>query len=502
MGAGGPVDIFVLSLVLVLLLALNAFYVLAEFAIVKVRPSRVAELEDQGDARARALADIQKHMDEYLGVCQLGITFASVALGMVGTKLTEAILHHPDHSLWTYTLAIAISYLLVSGAHIVLGEQVPKSAAIRIADRAALRCAKPLRISRAVFFPVLWLLTVAARGVLRLLGLSSSAAGSQPSEGELRLILEKSQERGLMSFRRLLFMENVFDFGRLTARDAMRARSSVRTLDARQSWAQNLAVIRATRFTRYPLVTGDGDKPIGFVHLKDLIIRATDGDPELRRLVRPMLTTTEATPLEGLLAEMQRRRLHLALVTGAEGRWTGFITLEDVIEELVGTIRDEFEDEEPARLSDSLAADRIHLAVVGDSPIAALRAALATMPPESLPMPAEQIVKAIEEREHLVSTYLGDGVGMPHARVNGLQKPFMLVLRIPEGVPCVGTTEKGKLLFVLLTPAGQPRVHQQLQSVIVTLLNESEFVKERLLTATTQAEVLDVLRTAEQAVLD
>jgi len=495
-------EILAYSLALVSLLALNAFYVLAEFAIVKVRPSRIAELEDQGDRRAPSLASIEARLDEYLGVCQLGITFASVALGMVGTKLTDAILDHPDHSGWRYALGIAVSYLVVSGAHIVLGEQVPKSAAIRIADRAALFCAKPLRWSRAVFFPVLWLLTAAARGILRLLGLSRAADCSQPSEGELRLILESGQERGLMSFRRLLFMENVFDFGALSARDAMRPRSAVRTLDARLPWADNLAIIRATRFTRYPLVTGDGDKPVGFVHLKDLIIRAGEGAPELRKMVRPMLTTSEATPLEALLAEMQRRRLHLALVTGAEGRWTGFITLEDVIEELVGTIRDEFEDEEPARLADSLAAERIHLEVAGDSPIAALRAALASMPPGSLPMPAEQIVRAIEEREHLVSTYLGDGVGMPHARIAGLQKPFLLVLRIPEGVPCAGTTEKGKLLFVLLTPAGQPRVHQQLQSVIVTLLNESEFVKERLLTAGTRAEVLEVLRTAEQAVLD
>jgi tellurite resistance protein TerC len=276
----------------------------------------------------------------------------------------------------------------------------------------------------------------------------------------------------------------------------------VRTLDARQPWAQNLAIIRASRFTRYPLVTGEAEKPVGFVHLKDLIIRPFEGDPDLRKLVRPMLTTGEGTPLEGLLAEMQRRRMHLALVTGAEGRWTGFITLEDVIEELVGTIRDEFEDEEPTRLADSLALERIHLSVSGASPLDAVRAALAHMPPETLPIPADQILKAIEEREHLVSTYLGDGVGMPHARVAGLAKPFMLVLRASEGIPCAGTTEKGKLLFVLLTPAGQPRVHQQLQSVIVTLLNESEFVRERLLTATTAAEVLEVVRTAEQAVLD
>jgi mannitol/fructose-specific phosphotransferase system IIA component (Ntr-type) len=199
---------------------------------------------------------------------------------------------------------------------------------------------------------------------------------------------------------------------------------------------------------------------------------------------------------------MQRRRVHAALVVNRAGKWTGFLTLEDVLEELVGTIRDEFEEEEPVRLADALAADRVYLDVDADSPIEAVRAALARMPPESLPLPADQILRAVEARERAVGTYLGHGVGMPHARVAGLKKPFLMVLRSARGMNCQGTAEKGHLLFVLLTPAGQPRVHQRLQSVIATLLHESEYVKDRLLTATTPAEVLEALRTGEQAALD
>jgi mannitol/fructose-specific phosphotransferase system IIA component (Ntr-type) len=297
-------------------------------------------------------------------------------------------------------------------------------------------------------------------------------------------------------------MENIFDLGGLTVRDAMRQRAQVRTLDARLPWAENLRVIQSAHFTRYPLLTADPTGPSGFVHVKDLVIHNECATPNLEALARPLLATTEATGLEALFAEMQRRRIHVALVTDTHGQWTGFITLEDVMEELVGTIRDEFEDEEPVRLSDALSRERVQFDIEADSPIAAVRLALKRLPPSALPLPAAQILQAVSERERLVGTYLGHGIGMPHARVPGLPKPFVMVLRSSEGVPFEGTAEKGRLLFLLLTPAGQPRVHQRLQGIIATLLHESEFVKERLLTATSAEEVLEVVRTGEQAVLD
>lgn len=490
-----------LAVALLALLALNAFFVLAEFAIVKVRPSRVTQLAAAGDRRAVLLTSIQAHLDEYLSVCQVGITLASVALGMVGEKTAEVIMG-TDGSTNRYVVAMGVSFLLISGSHILLGELVPKSVAIRAADRAAVWSAKPLRFFHAAFFPALWLLTHAANGILRLLGLGNTTTGEHHTEEELRIILDQSQERGLMSFRRLLFMENIFDLGGLTVRDAMRQRAQVRTLDANLPWPENLRVIQASHFTRYPLVTNDPARPASFVHVKDLVIRGDGSAPDLRGLARPLLATAEATQIEALFAEMQRRRIHVALVTDAKGQWTGFVTLEDLMEELVGTIRDEFEDEEPVRLADALSPERVHFEVEADSPVAAVRQALERMLPSALPLPAAQILQAVEERERLVGTYLGQGIGMPHARIPGLSKPFLMVLRSTEGVACEGTTEKGRLLFVLLTPAGQPRVHQRLQSIIATLLHESEYVKERLMTATSVEEVVEVIRTGEQAVLD
>lgn len=496
-------ELLVLSLALVFLLALNAFFVLAEFAIVKVRSTRVAEMAANGNPRAKLLTQIQSHLDEYLSVCQVGITLASVALGMVGKKATDVILGSDGQTMLRYVMAMAVSYIIVSGSHIVLAELVPKSIAIRVADKAALWSARPLRFFHVLFFPALWLLNKMANGILRMIGMPPASGEDHHSEDELRIILDNSQSQGMLSFRRLLFLENVFDLGELRVKDTMRPRAQVRCLHTQLHWNDNLQTIRTWRFTRYPLIDDDPERPMGLLHLKDVLLHGDEhASIDLKRLARPLLTTTADTMLEALLAEMQRKRIHAALVTNAEGKWIGLVTMEDIIEEIIGTIRDEFEDEEAVHLADTVSVDSIHLGIEADGPIPAVRMALSRMPTASLPLPADQISRAIDERERIAGTYLGRHLGMPHARLPGLNKPFVMIIRSEQGIPYPGTQERAKLLFVLLTPAGQPRIHQRLQAVIATLLDESEYVQERLRTAETPAEVLEVIRTGEQASLD
>lgn len=227
-----------------------------------------------------------------------------------------------------------------------------------------------------------------------------------------------------------------------------------------------------------------------------------DDSDELQSLLRPLIWTEEKTLLEAVLGEMQKKRCHVALVKDQAGEWCGFLTLEDVIEEIVGTIRDEFEDEEPVSLSDALSEDRIQLNIEAGSVIEAVRKGLVQVRPESLPVSPEEVIRAVEDRERLVETYLGRQLGMPHARLPGLLRAMVLVLRSDKGIPYRGTTERAHLLFVLLTPAGQPRVHQRLQAVIATLLDESDYIPERLRTAQSASEVLEILRAGEQAALD
>lgn len=495
------------------LLVLNGFFVLAEFAAVKMRPSRVEELVDDGVRGALAVKQVQSQLDEYLSVCQLGITFASIGLGFVAepavVRLIEPCIHwigiFPEkgaqHWLTTHGVAFTLSYLLVSYCHILLGELVPKSAAIRLTDQASIWTATPLKIFRLIFYVPLTFLNMSANLMLRMIGLRDSGHHDIHSEDELKILLNQSQTQGVMSFRRLLFVENVFDLGELRVRDAMRPRSQVRCLSAGIPWSTNLETIRQFRFSRYPLIDGDSEEPIGIVHSKDMLLDGSD-EPDLKKLRRPFLTITETAALEALLAEMQKKRIHVALVRDSSGRWTGFLTLEDVIEEIIGTIRDEFEDEEQIQLADALQEDRVQLDIDADGTTEAVRKALDRMKPESLPVGKEQIVKAIDERERIVETYLGNGLGMPHARVAGLAKPVVFVIRSPKGIPYRGNQERAYLLMVLLSPAGQPRVHQRLQAVIATIMDESEYIPERLRSATSAAEVLDILKTGEQATLD
>ena len=495
----------------VLLIVLNAFFVLAEFAAVSIRGSRIEELVDQGRRGAKLVQHVHHHLDEYLSMCQVGITFASIALGSVGERVAADVLipllSHAAGSLTpvvAHSIATGVAVVLVSFLHILLGEQVPKLMAIRASDSAALWTARPLVWSRLVFYPPLWVLNTCSTAILRLLGFGAMPRHEQHSEDELRIILARSQSGGLLSFRRLLFMENIFDLGDLKVRDAMRPRSEVRTLSSELHWLDAEQSIRTWRFSRYPLITDDPERPVGIIHVKDLLLdrRPAGTAPDLKALARPYLTAQDTAPLESLLSEMQRRRIHIALVFSQGGRWVGLLTMEDIIEEIIGTVRDEFEAETPISLAETLTLGRIVLGVEAVSIPEAIRASLARVPPADLPLPAEQVARAVLERERLASTYLGRGLAMPHARLPGLERPLVVVVRSDLGVRIEGTADKARLFFILLTPAGQPRVHQRLQARIAELLENSDYVEERLHKVATPAEMLEVIRTGEQAAID
>jgi CBS domain containing-hemolysin-like protein len=485
-----------------LLLGVNFFFVLAEFALVRLRASRVTELIEAGDPRALVVQRIQSDMDSFLSVVQVGITGATLGIG----KLIEPMIAEPIVALvgdGVPGLAVAshvLGFLLATFVVIVTSELLPKSLAIRYAEPCALICARPMLWAYWSFFPLLWVMTKSSQGIMRLFRLTRGTEEAPHSEDELRIILDQSQEHGLMSFRRLLFIENVFDLGELKVKDAMRHRSQVRCLVRDLAWADTLQFIRTWRFSRYPLILDDADRPSGFVHLKDLLL--TDGPPDLVRIMRPYLTTTEQTPLEQLLGEMQRKRNQFALVTNADGRWTGIISLEDILEEIVGTIGDEFEREEQPMLADAVSPERVVLGAQGANLAEALRLALARIPADHLPGERDAILKAVMERERIAGTYLTRGVALPHARLPGLSKAALILIRHDAGIPVEGSKDRAHLLFVLLTPAGQPRVHQRLQAHIAAMLENSDFIDQRLRDATTGSEAVEIIRTGEQAAID
>jgi len=484
------------------LLLVNAFFVLAEFALVKLRPTQVEALANEGNASARLVAYIQENLDEYLSVCQLGITLASIGLGFVGEP-AFAVLLQPLLGSWAFAhaAAIAFAYLVVSFLHILLGEQVPKLLAIRAPESSALGVAAFMRVARYVLWLPLVGLNGSANLALRLLGFGAPASEPLHSEQELRIILELSQSAGSLSFRQLLIMENVFDLRSVRVRDAMRLRDGLAVLRVDAPWEANFAVIRAARQTRYPLVDGGG-KPIGIVHVKDLVLAGPEGigHPDLRRLARPFQAVREDASLESVLGDLQRRHRHMAIVIDASERWTGLITLEDIIEEIVGTIEDEFELEQPLFLADGLTVGRVVLGLAAQSLEDAIREALARVPAVELPIPAARIANAVIERERGMPTLLARGLAAPHARLDEVREFVLIFARSDPGIPVGGRDEPAHLLFIMVTPGRDPRIQLRLLARVAGLL-DSEYVVDRLREAETAEQVVEVLRAADPGAL-
>ncbi len=487
------------ALVTLILLLLNGFFVLAEFAAVLMRPSRVEELIAQGNTPAKLLQHIQVRLDDYLPVFQVGITLASIALGFVGQASAEEVVHNVlgIHTRAASSIAFVVEYGLISFLHVLLGELVPKQVAIRRTEKMALVTSRPLLFFRGIFFLPISLLNFSAHFLLRLIGLPPDVKEAHHSEDELRILLAQSQKTGMMSFRRLLFLENIFDLGDVRVRDAMRGRDGVKALRAGASWEENYKIIKDSRLSRFPLL-GDAELPLGVIHVKDLLLEGPDKLPslDLKKIARPYLTVLEDLPLEGLLGDFQRQRGHLAVVKNAEGKWAGIITLEDIIEEVVGTIEDEFESEPRIFMADALTPSRVVLGIDASSLEEAIGQVFGRVAASELPLPVDKIVKAVLERERAMSTYLGNGLAIPHARLEGLDKPALIFARSDAGTPIKGREDKAHFLFVLLTPSGSPRVQVRLLARICGLI-DSEYVVERLRRADTHAAVVEAIRAAE-----
>lgn len=484
--------------VIVLLFLINAFFALAEFAAVKIRPTRVDELAEAGDRRAIALRHVKGRIDEYLSVCQVGVTLASVGLGFVGEPVVARALQPffasagPQLSLG---ISIALTYLVLTYASIVLAELVPKSIALRATERAALAMARPLRACYALFYVPLVVLHRSADGLLRILGFPRQEGGEALSEEELRSVLAASQGGAGLSFQQLLRIENVLDAGQLKVRDAMRPRAQARALRLDAPFAENLKVVTDAKFSRYPLIEPGRELPSRLLHVKDLVL---SGGEDLAALARPLVSVREDAPLQELLSELQRKRAHLAAVTDAKGAWTGLISFEDVIEEFIGAVEDEFEREPALSLADALSPGRIVPDLKATSMEAAIRGALEAVPAGELPLPGPTLAAALLERERRFSTYLGRGLAIPHARLEGLEKPALILARSPEGVPVEGREDRAKLLFILLTPSRASHLQVRLLARIAGLL-DSEFVEKRLYAAGTSTEILDAVRAGELA---
>ena len=343
-----------LFLALLFVLA-NGFFVAAEFAIVKVRPTQLAELAQAGSRRARMARKLTKHLDAYLSATQLGITLASLALGWIGepafARLIEPLL--VDAGGWApaiaHSISAAFAFTIISILHIVFGELAPKSVAIQKPVQTSLWVAHLLHFFYVLTFPAIWILNGSARAALRLLGIRPAQDIEMAhSPEELRMILSSSEKAGILSEENREIIEGVFQFSKRTARQIMVPRTDVHVLSTGLTIEQNLEIIRNTRHTRYPLCDGTLDQTIGLIHVKDLFLAQLRGPGRtLQELKRDVLFVPENSTVEALLSQFIENRTHMAVVLDEYGGSSGIVSLENITEELFGQIQDEFDRERP-----------------------------------------------------------------------------------------------------------------------------------------------------------
>lgn len=334
------------------LVALNGFFVAAEFALAKVRPTQIEPEADRGDRRAKVALHMVQHLEAYLSATQLGITLTSLALGWVGEPAFVWLLEPLFRQLpgaspaLIHSTSLTAAFVTISVLHIVLGELVPKSLAIRKSQGVTLWIAVPFYLFYRVTYPAIWLLNETASAVLRLVGIRPATESELAhSEEELRLILASDSQTQLPEQKRDL-LANIFELSDRVARQIMVPRADVVYLSTARSLEENLATARESGHTRLPLCDGDLDRVVGVVHIKDLF-RAGTPIPDLASVRRPIKMVPETLALDRLLKRMLDERAHLFAVVDEYGGVAGIVTLENVLEEIVGQIQDEFDTERP-----------------------------------------------------------------------------------------------------------------------------------------------------------
>ncbi|HSK79662.1 MAG TPA: hemolysin family protein [Thermoanaerobaculia bacterium] len=332
----------------VLLVFLNGFFVAAEFALVKVRPTQIDPFVTEGLYRAKVARHMIRHLDAYLSATQLGITLASLALGWIGEPAFAWVIEPVvrtfvgDNPQILHSVALTVSFLTITILHIVLGELAPKSIAIRKSEGTTLLIALPLFVFYKISFPAIWVLNHTANALLKVFGIapvSESELGHD--EEELRLILSSSHASQLSSQKREL-LDNIFELSHRMARQIMLPRQDVVYLSTARPLADNLRLARRSGHTRFPLCEGDLDHVIGVIHIKD-IFRRERALASLQEVAREIAFVPETLELDRLLKRMRTERFHMAAVIDEYGGVSGIVTLEDVIEEIVGQINDEFD---------------------------------------------------------------------------------------------------------------------------------------------------------------
>ncbi len=342
---------------LVFLILLTSFFVASEFAMVKVRTSRIDQLLAEGNQKARAAKIVVSNLDEYLSATQLGITITSLGLGWLGEPTFEQMLR-PIFGLFhlqpaiTQVVSFVLAFSVVTFLHVVLGELAPKSFAIQKAEEIALAFSTPLIWFYKIMFPFIWALNGAARFVSSLFGLKPISENEMAhSEEELRIILSESYRSGEINQAEYKYVDRIFEFDNRIAKEIMVPRTEIISLDEDATLSEVLQIILNEKYTRYPIISnGDKDNILGLINLKELLTdcmkQKCNEEKPLLHYIKPVISVIETIPIHDLLLKMQKEQIQMAILFDEYGGTAGLVTVEDILEEIVGEIRDEFDNDE------------------------------------------------------------------------------------------------------------------------------------------------------------
>lgn len=358
-------DSLVKLFIALLLVLLNGFFVAAEFSIVKVRYSQIQLKAAEGNAMAKQAEHIIKNLDAYLSATQLGITLASLALGWVG----ESALHHIIEDLFRYfqwnaepatitTLSLVLSFLLITVMHIVFGELVPKSIAIRKSEPTTLFISAPLRLFYNIFRPFIWSMNGISNAFLRLIKINPASEHDIHSTEELQLLVKQSADGGEIQEENYGIIKNAFDFTDHSAKQIMVPRQNIQSIDIEDGIEDIISKLMDCGYSRIPVFENSIDNIIGILYTKEIIReyirrKGNISHDDLRGLMREAFFVVGSKKISDLLKVFQQKKQHLAIVIDEFGGTEGIITLEDILEELVGEIQDEEDDE--ANIVDNVA---------------------------------------------------------------------------------------------------------------------------------------------------
>lgn len=330
-----------------------------EFAIIRIRSSRIEQLISEGKAGAVSAKRVTSHLDEYLSACQLGITVTALGIGWLGeptiAKFIEPIfIKYNIEESTAYIISFIIAFSLVTFLHVVIGELAPKTLAIQKAEAVTLAFSKPIIWFYKITYPIIWVLNGSARFLVGLFGLKPASEHELAhSEEELRILLSESYESGEINQNELKYVNNIFEFDERIAKEIMVPRTEIVSFSIEDNIEDIIATIRDEKYTRYPVVDGDKDNILGIINIKEILTAKISReslmeDVPLKPFIKPIIRVIETIPIHDLLVKMQKEQTHMAVLFDEYGGTSGIVTVEDILEEIVGEIRDEFDADEVA----------------------------------------------------------------------------------------------------------------------------------------------------------